>query len=174
LHLPCTVGKNAWMPAVNVRPLDAALWFESLGQLQQEANSRGSRIENRLRQSYYLANLAPPPYSAVARCDIGEVEFEALLESAAFEAAAIALIGQILSFEVIRIPLGGEVTARVWIGEVSGEAQTSSGCAASALVRAWLTLLLRLREREPVLNGPEHPRDQHRSLSEPPRKPILH
>lgn len=155
-------------------PLDANLWFESLGRLREAARGPEGRIENRLRQSYYLTNLAPQQFSALAKCELDETAFEALLKHAAFESAAISLVGEILSFEIARTKPGPEVSARVWVEDICGEAQVTSDCVASALVEAWVELLLQLREREPELAFLAPPKGRRRSRSARPRKPILH
>lgn len=162
------------MSEIELQPLDANVWFESLGRLQRAAQDADGRIENRLRQSYYLTNLAPPPFSALARCEVEEAVFEALLKHAAFESAAISLVGGILSFEIARARPGPEVSARVWVEGISGEARVASDCVASALVLAWIELLLQLRTSEPEPASPSRPRDRRKSRSAPPRKPILH
>jgi hypothetical protein len=157
-----------------LEPLDPVLWFESLGRLRRAARRSEGRVENRLRQSYYLANLAPPPFSALAQCDIEEAAFEALLEQAAFESAAVSLIGPILSFEIARTWPGPGVSARVWVEDISGEARLASGCVASALIQAWVELLLRFRKQPPAPGFFALPRARHESQSAPLRKPIWH
>lgn len=162
------------MAEVELQPVDPDLWFESLGRLLRPIHGAEGRIENRLRQSYYLTSLAPAPFSTLARCEMGEEEFEALLKHSAFETAAISLVGQILSFEIGRTWPGPEVFARVWVEDICGEAHEASGCVASVLVRAWLELLLQFRERAPAAASPALPRGRRRSRSARPRKPILH
>jgi hypothetical protein len=156
-----------------LQPLDPVLWFESLGRLRRAARGYEGRIENRLRQAYYLATLAPPPLRALAKCEIEEGAFEALLEQAAFESAAVSLIGPILSYEVVRDVPGQEILARVWVEELCGEAQVASGSVAFALLRAWVELLFQLRTRM-SMGSPALPRDRHRSQSAPLQKPIWH
>lgn len=157
-----------------LQPLDPSLWFESLGRLGRAARGPKSRIENRLRQSYYLTNLAPAPFSALARCEMEESQFEALLKHAAFESAAISLVGRILSFEIVRTVPGPEVSARVWVEDICGEARVDSDCVASALIQAWVELLLKLRKRAPEPASPASPKGRRKSRSAQPRKPILH
>lgn len=162
------------MSEIELQPLDANVWFESLGHLQRAAQGTEGRIENRLRQSYYLTNLAPPPFSAIARCEVEEAVFEALLKHAAFESAAISLVGGIVSFEIARTRPGPEVSARVWVEGISGEARVASDSVASALVLAWIELLLQLKTTEAEPPSPSHPKGRRKSRSAPPRKPILH
>ena len=162
------------MVEAELQPLDPSSWFESLGRLRRAARGSQGRIENRLRQSFYLTNLAPPPFSALAKCELEEAEFEALLKHAAFESAAISLVGRILSFEIARTLPGPEVSARVWVEDICGEARVASDCVASALVQAWLELLLQFRKRTPELPFPAPPKARRRSRSGPPRTPILH
>lgn len=162
------------MSESELQPLDPQLWFESLGRLQQAVKGASSRIESRLRQSYYLTSLAPPPFSTLTKCEIEEDAFEVLLKHAAFESAAISLVGGVLSFEVARENPGPKVSARVWVDDICGEAQVATDCVASALVQAWVELLLQLRERESELVRPARPKGRRKSRSAPPRKQILH
>ena len=162
------------MAEAELQPLDPSSWFESLGRLRSTARGPRSKIENRLRQSFYLTNLAPPPFSALAECVLEEAEFEALLKHAAFESAAIALLGRVLSFEIASTWPGPEVSARVWVEDICGEARVASDCVASVLVQAWLELLLQFRKRTPELPFPAPPKARRRSRSGPPRTPILH
>src|SRR5690606_3880573 len=81
------------------RPLDAAVWFESLGRLLERVPS-AAPLENRLRLSFTLVSLAPHPISRVVHCQLDESAFENLLDTGEFAKAAIALLGTLLSHEV--------------------------------------------------------------------------
>lgn len=91
--------------------LDPTTWFESLARLSEWV-AIGAPLENSLRIAYHLARLTPPPFAQLAPGVPDEEEFEALLERAAFEAAAMALLGTALSHEA---RAGAEgAAARVW------------------------------------------------------------
>lgn len=157
-----------------LEPLDPVLWFESLARLRQAVRRRESRIGNRLRQAYYLARLAPPPFSALVKCEMEEAAFEALLEEAALESAAVSLVGPILSFEITRAWPDHGVSARVWVEDLGGEGRSVSGCVASALIRAWIELLLQFRKRTPETGSLALHTGRRRSRSAQPRKLIWH
>lgn len=161
------------MSESELRPLDANLWFESLERLRMAACGSGGQIEKRLRQSYYLANLTPLVFAKFANRDLPEADFEAFLAHSAFETAAVSLIGRNLSFEIVRTCPGPEASARVWAGDICGEAHVSSDCVASALIQAWLEFLLQLKGREQDMHLPARPKDRRKSRSAPPRRPIL-
>ena len=162
------------MPESELPPLDTNLWFESLERLRGAACGSAEQIEKRLRQSYYLASLAPPAFAKFANRELPEADFEALLAHSAFETAAVLLVGRTLSFEIVRTLPGPEVSARVWASDICGEAHAASGCVASALIKAWLEFLLQLKGREQDLLPAARPKGRRKSQSAPPRKPILH
>lgn len=124
--------------------LDAVSWFESLGRLSAWTASEAP-IENVLRLSYHLAALAPPPFGAIAACTIDETAFDELLERQAFEAAAVALIGSALSYEIVSRGATDQPTVRVWL-DGDGEALMTSDTIAAALVRAWIAFMLNLNQ----------------------------
>lgn len=128
--------------------LDPTSWFESLARLSEWA-AIGAPIENSLRIAHHLARLTPPPFAQLAPGVPDEEEFEALLERAAFEAAAVALIGTALSHEALA-PGGGEgAAARVWREGAGDEACAQAETLALALVRAWLAFMLAQAPRDP-------------------------
>ena len=122
-------------------PLDAVLWFESLRRLVPQ---KDAPLESRLRLSFALVNLAPPPISKVVHCQLDETAFESLLKAGDFEGAAVSLLGTLLSYEVVRRPQD-EATARVWLAGSPAEGQATSASAASAVLEAWLDFLLCLK-----------------------------
>ena len=123
--------------------LDAVSWFASLARLSEWAAS-GAPTENVLRLSYQLAALAPPQFRAIAACAMDEAAFDDLLERHAFEAAALALIGSVLSCEVVS-RLEDAATVRVWLDN-DGEVSVTSPTPALAMARAWLAFMLELNQ----------------------------
>lgn len=124
--------------------LDALSWFESLARLSAWTAAEAP-IENALRLSYHLAALAPPPFGSIVACTLDETAFDKLLERQAFEAAAAALIGSALSYEIVS-RAESPATVRVWLngggGGETAEALASSDTLPTALVRAWAVFLL--------------------------------
>lgn len=128
--------------------LDPTTWFESLVQLSDWV-AIGASLENALRIAKHLARLSPPPFAPFASSPLDDEDFEALLERGAFEAAAIALIGTTLSYEVLSRAGQDEAAARVWFAGESDEALAKAETLALALVRAWLAFMLALAPRDP-------------------------
>lgn len=122
--------------------LDTLSWFESLARLSAWTASEAP-IENVLRLSYHLAALAPPPFGTIAASALDEAAFDELLKQQAFEAAAIALIGTALSYEIVSRAGSDQPTVRVWL-DGDGEAFMTSDTIAAALVRAWIAFMLNL------------------------------
>lgn len=124
--------------------LDAVSWFESLARLSAWTASEAP-IENVLRLSYHLATLAPPPFGAIVACTLDETALDELLERQAFEAAAVALIGSALSYEIVSRTGTDQSTVRVWL-DGDGEVLVTSDTIAAALVRAWIAFMLNLNQ----------------------------
>lgn len=124
--------------------LDALSWFESLTRLGAWTMSEAP-LENVLRLAYSLAALAPPPFYALAACTLDETAFDELLQRQAFEAAAIALIGTALRYEVVSCAgAASPATVRIWLNGDTGETLVTSDTLPAALVRAWITFMLGL------------------------------
>ena len=128
--------------------LDALTWFESLARLSAWT-AMGAPLANSLRIAHHLARLAPPPYSTIVRCGPDEQAFEALIERAAFEAAATALVGTALSCEVLARSASGMATARVWLDGDAKEAEATEESPALALLQAWTRFMLALAPQWP-------------------------
>lgn len=127
--------------------LDSLTWRAGLARLSALL-AGGVPTANALRIAHHLENLAPPPYSDVARCGVNDRQFERLLEQGALAEAAIALIGPALRHT---IDTGGN--ARVW-AEASGSARAESGSTtALALLRAWTGFMLDRCDESPSLTG---------------------
>lgn len=118
--------------------LDPTTWFESLARLSEWV-AIGAPLENSLRIAYHLARLTPPPFARLAPGVPDEEEFEALLERAAFEAAALALFGTARSHE-----------ARAGAEGAGDGACAQADTSALALVRAWLAFMLAQAPRDPA------------------------
>lgn len=116
-----------------------------------------------LRHAFHLAQLTPGPLRGIVRCEVCEEDFGALLEHAAFDAAAIALIGMPLCFSITGT---AEDNRRVVRAEVTFSDQRERASAATcqtvagALVGAWSLCLVDLRRRS--LQNPRLSRRQDR------------
>lgn len=129
--------------------LDAVTWFESLARLSDWMVD-DPPLECSLRQARTLARLAPPPYDTFVSDVPDEASFEALIERAAFEPAAVAVIGSSLSWEILARTDAGGATARVWSDDDSGEAVATAEVSAIALLRAWASFVLALAPHDGV------------------------
>ncbi len=135
--------------------LDRATWFESLGRLSASI-AVDAPAENMLRLANCLARLAPPPLSTLSEGVEDEARFEALLESASFEAAALTLLGGRLSHRFVARS-AAETTADVWLEGDGPHARARAPSAALALLGAWLAYLRALEPREEIqVTGTSH------------------
>ncbi len=144
----------------NAEPLEPELWFSALARLaQRQRASNGGNPESMLRHAFHLAQLTPGPLRGIVRCELCEEDFGTLLELAAFDAAAIALVGAPLCFAIKGTAGGGQrlVKAEVTLPDQQ-ELASAATCqtVAGALVGAWSLCLVDLRRRSL--------QDPHRSL----------
>lgn len=150
----------------NAEPLEPELWFGALARLAQRQHaSNGGNPESMLRHAYHLAQLTPGPLRGIVRCEVCEEDFGVLLEHAAFDTAAIALIGLPLCFSITGM---AEDDRRVVRAEVTFPEQRERGSAATsrtvagALVGAWSLCLVDLRRRSLQNPRPPHRQDRRR------------
>lgn len=120
--------------------LDAETWCRSLAWLAAWS-ATDAPIENALRISRHLAMLAPPQFRLLVHCPPDEIAFDELLERRAFEAAAVALVGTALHYEIVARDNAAEPTVRLWRDE-DGETFASADTLALALMRAWAAFML--------------------------------
>ena len=135
----------------NAEPLEPELWFGALARLaQRQRASNGGNPESMLRHAFHLAQLTPGPLRGIVRCEVCEDDFGEMLERAAFDSAAIALVGKPLCFSIAGMM---EDDRRVVRAEVSFAGQRERASAAvcqtvaGALVGAWSMCLVDLRRR---------------------------
>jgi hypothetical protein len=162
----------------NAEPLEPELWFNALARLaQRQRAASGGNPESMLRHAFHLAQLTPGPLRGIVRCELCEDDFGVLLEHAAFDAAAIALVGLPLCFAIRGTAGGGRrlVTAEVTFSDQQ-EQPSAATCqtVAGALVGAWSLCLVDLRQRS--LQDPlRSPRRVRRTAPDVPRpKAIEH
>ncbi len=127
--------------------LDSTTWFESLARLAASI-AAGAPAENVLRVANCLAALAPPPFSSLAPGMADERRFEDMLQHAAFEQAACAVVGSGLAHRIVERTEAG-ATVHLWLGrQDDGEVvRVSAATAHFALLLAWLQFLLALAPR---------------------------
>lgn len=134
-----------------IEPLEPELWFSALSRLADRRQASGSDgIESMLRHAFHLAQLTPGPLRGTVRCERGEEHFEVLLREGALDAAALALVGFPLCFELICTAAGGQrlVKAVVTLSEVEEHTSTATcSTVGGALLGAWCLCLAGLRRR---------------------------
>lgn len=144
-------------PSADIEPLAPELWFAALKHLSERQAAGGANVESLLRHAFHLLQLAPLPLRGVVRCELNEEKFERLLECDAFDAAAVALVGPPAGFS-LRCAIGTRkrvFEAAVHLpGQLHPSADTRSENAASALVGAWASSLLAIRQRLPEAPAP--------------------
>jgi hypothetical protein len=136
---------------LHIEPLAPEPWFGALERLALRQRTSGPQaVESMLRHGLHLIQLAPGPMKTIVRCETSEAAFEALLDKGAFDAAAIALVGPPLCFEIRGTSVQGR--RHVWACVKLADAEdrkSSSSCntVAGALVGAWSSFLIELRRR---------------------------
>jgi hypothetical protein len=138
-------------PFDDTEPLEPEIWFAALEQLRRQQNRAiGAGVGSLLRQAFHLLQLAPRPLRAAIRCELDEDSFERLLDSEAFDSAAMALVGPPAGF-ALRCAVGNrhrvfEATVRL-PGQARPPGEARSQNAARALLAAWTNALLALTQR---------------------------
>ena len=123
-----------------IEPLDPHLWFE---RIEMISNGELQQIENALRHAGHLAQLAPIAFRTHVGLSIAEAEFEALLESGDFDAAARCLQPGVSYLEPQAQGLRVSVAIKSLLLERTFEGRGET--LASAILSAWTASLLALR-----------------------------
>lgn len=143
------LGQKSGSPGIE--PLDPELWFQAIERLSTRLSaSNDNDVESMLRHALHLVQLTPGPLKGVVRCEIGEDAFEEFLARAAFDSAAIALVGSPMCYELsCNLEAGRRVIeARAWIPTQTAQPSPAAGeSLASALLGAWSGCLVALRRR---------------------------
>lgn len=138
-------------PSVEIEPLEPELWFAALEQLsRRQAKAERGTVETLLRHAFHLTQLAPGPLRIVVRCELDEDSFERLLDTEAFDSAAVALVGPPAGF-ALHCAVGNrhkvyQATVRL-PGQRKPPVTARSEDAACALLGAWTNSLLALKQR---------------------------
>jgi hypothetical protein len=135
----------------DIEPLEPAIWFQAIRKLFGCCDVKtAEELEMLLRHGYHLLQLTPRPLREVIGSDTGEVEFEELLATGAFDSAADRLVGPLLAYSVRRLRPGlYEAEIRLPGQDKASVARGSS--IGLAVVRAWRESLLTLEERAAML-----------------------
>lgn len=107
--------------------------------------SEGALVRS-LRQGFYLVQLTPRPLRHVVSCSLSERQFERLLESGELLAAALALLGDRLNYNLTRSDDGQRVEAAVWYPSEDARDCVSGSAGPFAIFQAWLQCLAALDE----------------------------
>jgi hypothetical protein len=138
-------------PSADIEPLEPELWFAALEQLsRRQAKAEDGSVENLLRHAFHLIQLASEALRTAVRCALDEDSFERLLDSEAFDSAAVALVGPPAGF-ALSCAVGNRhrvfhATVRL-PGQLKPSGDARSESAARALLAAWANSLLALKQR---------------------------
>jgi hypothetical protein len=126
----------------DIEPLEAALWFR---RIEMIARGELPSVENALRHAAHLLQLTPRPFRHLVRLSLGEDAFEALLERGEYDAAARHLVAQPTAL-VIDQDDDGPVQATISCVILNRVLRGTGDSAAAAILAAWTTCLLALRD----------------------------
>ena len=126
----------------NIEPLTPALWFQRIAII---ASGDLGNIENSLRHAGHLIQLAPIAFRRVLPATIDEDEFEELLGTGAFDAAARQLFAPAVTL-LLETETGAEsmravIPCSLLKRKVDGSGDTTAG----AMLNAWANWLIALR-----------------------------
>jgi hypothetical protein len=125
-----------------IEPLAPALWFR---RIEMIARGELGPPERALRHAAHLLQLTPTPLRDIVRMSLEEESFEALLEARELDTAARHLIAQPTALTVKR-ESSGTVQAVISCVILKRAIQGSGETVASAVLDAWSTCLLALRD----------------------------
>jgi hypothetical protein len=127
-----------------IEPLDSQTWFREIEALLDRARRSLIDVEEQLRHAYHLMQMAPSPIREIIRPACDESRFEQLLDCAAFESAALALIPEPLKYSIARECDTRVLAAVALPGDDTGHFSAADGCA-SALLQAWALSIASLK-----------------------------
>lgn len=125
-----------------IEPLIPSLWFE---RIEKIAGGHMASAENALRHAFHLLQLTPLVFRDLLKPNVSEDDFEELLETGSFAAAARRLVSSTTSLstetrgesETYRAIVGCPALGRPIVGHGDSEAE--------AILDAWTACLLALR-----------------------------
>jgi len=129
--------KDWGQPGMSGDHLDSELWLIELSEIvdECEANERPD-VSRLLRKLHTLFAIAPGQWRAQFEPVPDISEFTALLDSEAFESAAIRLLGSKSGYMLSR-SAGGEALASIWMETNPEEVHAKASSEAIALVKAF-------------------------------------
>lgn len=140
------LAQRGRMSRVDIEPLETGVWLRQLRKLATSLPQNEEALVRSLRQSFYLAQLTPRPLRHVVSCSLAEREFERLLESGELLAAALALVGDQLNYNLTRLDGGRRIQAEVWFPTEDPGSPVSGPAAPFAIYLAWIQCLATLDE----------------------------
>jgi hypothetical protein len=126
------------MQVDDIEPLEPGHWMRRIRQLATWPLDDDANLERALRHAFHLVQLTPRPLRHIIHCTSGEVEFEALLQTRAFEAAVFRLVGNRTPYNLSKSSDELGVTAEVWYPDQYSRCSATDRSAPLALFRAWL------------------------------------
>ena len=123
-------------------PLSSEIWFERIGLI---AAGVLAGVEQSLRHAYHLQQIAPRALRESIQPAIGEDDFEELLASGDFGAAARSLVGKPMSLDVQAGNDALEKIAIVACGQRREAARGRGPTEALAILDAWSRCVLMAR-----------------------------
>lgn len=123
-----------------IKPLELNLWFERVELLRD--GGLGC-VENSLRHAAHLSQLSPMAFRAVTNFALDEGNFEALLDTGDFDAAAQDLVQPEQLF--LRVVAGGDVEAWISCPILGSVIRGTGGTIAAAVLDVWARRLLDFR-----------------------------
>ena len=126
----------------NIEPLATRLWFQRIAVI---ATGNLGSIENSLRHAAHLVQLAPTSFRKVLPQILDESLFEALLESADFDASARLLFASPTTLFIETSADDSPLRAVVRCAVLKRSVDCTGDTAASAILGAWAKWLVTLR-----------------------------
>lgn len=151
-------------------PLAPDLWFDQVARLDETLEAMdGAAPDKALRRLSYLVELAPGPLKYLFERRIDQHMLEAFLECAAYDAAALWMVGPPISLDIRRPSHARKYTVTVVLPDDAGKGHKVNESLAKAILGAWCESFLTLLERSSI-----NRLTQHRSRSGSQRRSTKH
>lgn len=130
----------------DVEPLEPSIWLEQLRNLAAWPQASEEGLAPPLRRAFHLVQLAPRPLRHIVVCNVSEEQFDKWVDTGAMLSAAVALIGDELSYTLSHMEQAYRVEAEVWLPNECQVGRAAEGSPAHALFNAWLACLCALQQ----------------------------
>lgn len=109
---------HATNPATSaIEPLAPDAWFARIEKVLERVRNLGDDCpEPILRHTFHLVQLAPPPFRHFLDLDIGEADYEMMLEDADYSGAALALIASGVDCQIARAGRARVISVTLTLG----------------------------------------------------------